>query len=373
MHSDRKTHRRDFLTGRSAVDALADLGDRLIPNEPDAPAISHDLAARPYLVQFSRSAMATQFEVFLNAGQYPQGPCAAFEALDLIERLEAQMTVFRDTSEIMAINRTAADGPVQVESQLFQLLQLAAELYRETQGALDITSGPLSKIWGFYRRQGSIPNERDLADTLTHVGFDLVRLDAEEQAVRFERAGVELNLGCIGKGYALDRAAARLVEAGVNDFLWHGGQSSVLARGRSGDGSSQGSPWWIGIRDPLRPMRRMARIRLCDRALATSGCGAQFFRHRGRRFGHILDPRSGWPADGVLSATAIAPTAALADALSTAFYVMGVEKTFEFCDQHPHVAAVMVRAAQRKGASQLLTAGISDPDLRLVEEAKALR
>ena len=158
--------------------------------------------------------------------------------------------------------------------------------------------------------------------------------------LRFLQAGIEINLGSIGKGYALDRAGELLAECGVDDYLLHGGNSSVLARGAHAELGADGG-WSVGVRDPLHPARRLGQLRVRDRALATSGSGTQFFVHHGKRYGHMLDPRTGQPAEGVLSATVLAPTAAEADALSTAFYVMGPEQTAAYCDQHPEIAALM--------------------------------
>lgn len=329
-----KSNRRDFLRGKAAAEAIADVADGLVAL--DAPPKS------TYLVQYGRRAMACQFELHLNAGQYPQAGEAALAGLDLIEQLEAQLTVYRDTSEVMHLNRTAGQQPVDVEPRLFELLVLAARLHEETEGAFDITSGPLSKVWGFYRRQGSVPDEAALAEALARVGGQHVRLDEERRTVQLMLPGMELNLGSIGKGYALDRAAGLLRESGVVEFLWHGGQSSVLASGSHAASSAGERGWVVGLRDPLRPERRLAEIRLLDQALGTSGAGMQFFRHQGQRLGHILDPRTGWPASGVLSATAIAPTAAEADALATAFYILGVERTLAYCQLRPHLGAILV-------------------------------
>jgi thiamine biosynthesis lipoprotein len=145
---------------------------------------------------------------------------------------------------------------------------------------------------------------------------------------------------------------AELLDEGVVcDYLVHGGRSSVLARGDHPDRPGRG--WSIGLRHPLRPAERLAEFFLLDQSLSTSGSGTQFFQRRGRRYGHILDPRTGWPAEGMYSATVIAPTAAEADALSTAFYVMGPEKTAAFCGKHPDVAALLVSPTERSGDIQL--------------------
>lgn len=333
--------RRDFLRGKAAVDALADLAESVGSEAANSGASRVSPPSEPYLIRFGRRAMACEFEVLVNAGEHAEVTQAAVTALDLVDQLEEQLSVYRESSEISRINRAAGATWVQVEARLFRLLQQAAHLHTATAGAYDITSGPLTKAWGFFRRAGAIPAAEDLAAALESVGMQHVQFDDESQSVRFDRTGVELNLGSIGKGYALDRAAAGMFADGINNFLWHGGQSSVLARGSHAAQAVDEPGWVVGLLDPMRPARRLAEIRLHDRALGTSGGGLQFFRHDGKRYGHILDPRTGWPAEGVLSATAVAPTAAEADSLATAFYVLGVEATRQFCAEHPELAAVI--------------------------------
>jgi thiamine biosynthesis lipoprotein len=189
------------------------------------------------------------------------------------------------------------------------------------------------------------------------VGNQYVQLDQAAQSVRFARPGLEINLGSIGKGYALDRAAELLEQQGVHDFLLHGGSSSVLARGsHAADG--EGSGWSVGVRNPLRPQLRLGQLKLDNRALATSGSGTQFFVHEGQRYGHILDPRSGWPARGVLSVSTLASTAAEADALSTAFYVMGPEAAAAYCQTHPEIGFVMICPGERAGSLSTHVGGL---------------
>jgi thiamine biosynthesis lipoprotein len=333
--------------------------------------------------------MACQFELFFRAGQYSNDTEAAVAALDLVEKTEGQLSYFRPHSQLSRLNLLAADGPVEVGKELFDLVTLAMDLYRQTDGALDITSAPLWEAWGFARRGGRVPTKQELADALRHVGSDQIELDPARKTIRFKQPGVRLNLGSLGKGYALDQAAAVLAAAEIADFLFHGGQSSVLARGSSGGGSGLrvqgsgceegrrgereqgrrgdreketegppspllpfspapllGSPatcgWSVGVRHPLRPDHRLGEIRLRDRSLGTSGSTFQFFRHQGHRYGHILDPKTGMPAEGVLAATVVAPSATLADALSTAFFVMGPERTAEFCKSRREIAALVV-------------------------------
>jgi thiamine biosynthesis lipoprotein len=375
MPSRPTSNRRQFLQGRSAGDAVAAALDGVLPGasavstKSPANATAAEAAAlrqdnERYLVQFARTAMACQFAVHLNAGQYDQGADAALAALDLVERLEAQISVYRDTSEVTCVNLGAASQEVPLEPGLCRLLSMAMHIADETGGAFDITAGPLVRTWGFHKRAGAIPSEQELHKALTCVGSQHLVLDAEQNTIRFGRPGMELNLGAIGKGYALDRAADVLVEAGMDDFLIHGGQSSVLARGSQGSGESRG--WTVGLCDPLRPERRLAEIQLHDRALSTSGAAYQFFRHQGKRYGHILDPRTGWPAEGVFSATVVAATAAEADALSTAFYVLGVDAARAYCSEHPAVATLLLHPGVHGSSVEVATAGLKDHDWRLL-------
>lgn len=253
----RKTSRRDFLKGKSAAEAMTDtLQDALSDVDSQRPA--NRAAGKSYLVHVTRRAMACDFQISLNAGQYERDTELALEALDLVDALEDQMSVFRETSEICHVNRTAAGQPVEVEGELFELLRLAIRVHGETDGAFDVTSAPLWEVWGFARRAGAIPDRQQLAEALKHVGSHLVELDPERKTVRFVQPGVQLNLGGIGKGHALDRGAEKLLQAGIGDFLMHGGGSSVLARGSQATmpGESPAGPsggWTVGIRHPLRP------------------------------------------------------------------------------------------------------------------------
>ena len=303
--------------------------------------------------------MACEWEVQMAAGRDDDSMEHVFAALDLVESLEDQMTVYRAESEVQTINRQAAIAPVPVEHRLFRMFQLAQRLHQETDGAVDITSGPLSDAWGFSRRRGRVPEATEIAAALTRVGMNEVILDESQSTVAFRRPGLTVHFNCIGKGYALDRMAELLDESKVGDYLLHGGKSSVLARGDQ-PGQPPRSGWTIGLRHPLRPADRLAQFSLRDQSLSTSGSGTQFFRRRGRRYGHILDPRTGQPVEGVFSATVIAPTAAEADALSTAFYVLGPEKTAAYCADRPELAAVLVCPADREGDVRLFAFGLDD-------------
>jgi thiamine biosynthesis lipoprotein len=357
-------NRRDFLhprrLARTAGQVLGVLDElRTLPKEPAT-------APEAALLRFSRRAMATTFEVILPFGT-PNALEAADDALDLIDLLEARLTVYRDESEVSRLNRLAATQPVPVEEGLFGLLALATRVSRETEGAFDISVGALIKAWGFYRRAGRVPSEEERAAVQTRVGMRHIVLDESQQAVRYLRPGLEINLGSIGKGYALDRVAQRLRgEWGLGHGLVHGGHSSILAMG-SEPGTTQG--WPIVIRHPWEADRQLAVVRLRDRGLGTSAATFQHLEYNGRKLGHILDPRTGWPAETLASASVAAPTAAEADALATAFFILGVDKARNYCAAHPAIGAVLL--PQGEGASPVVV-GFDTDEVHLTAPDKVI-
>jgi thiamine biosynthesis lipoprotein len=316
-------------------------------------------ATEAYWLHVSRAAMACKFEVTLPHSAQAGGRVAS-AALEEVARLEQQLTVFRTDSEVSFINQHAATEAVQIEAALFDLLNLCQQLSHATAGAFDITAGPLSRCWGFLRRQGRIPTAEEIEQARSHVGSEKLWLDAEAKTIRFAQTGVEINLGSIGKGYALDRVAEQMRGA-VGTALLSAGSSSMLAVGRG----ERGSGWTVGIRDPRRLERRVAVLRLRDAALATSGSEEQFFEFAGQRYGHILDPRTGWPADDVVGVTVVAPSAAVADALATAFYVGGRALAESYCVAHPGTLAVLL---ERDAAAPLVIGHNAQCEVTILNE-----
>ncbi len=329
--------RREFLNPNSIAHAAGQLLDAagVLP-DPVPPPVPGDGVA---LLRLARRCMATSFEVVVPLGT-PDAQTTGAATFDLLDRLEAQLTVYRETSEVSHLNRLAAFQAVPVEEGLFALLQLAAGLSELTGGAFDVTAGALVKAWGFYRGPRRVPPVEERKAALERVGMRHLALNPAARSVRFLRPGLEINLGSIGKGYALDRVAAWLA-ASVKwpAVLLQGGSSSVYARG-SPSGDPRG--WPVDLRHPWEPQRCLARVWLRDRALGTSAATFQYLEHEGRKLGHVLDPRTGWPASGVASATAVAPTAAEADALSTAFFVGGPGVARAVCAARPDVGAVLL-------------------------------
>ena len=310
-----------------------------------------------------REAMACRFEIVFNAGEVADATALACEALDLIDEVENAFSVYRDTSDLAILNATAAAGWQAVSHDVFALLARARELHDRTGGGFDIAAGALVRAWGFMQRQGRTPSDEALAAALVASGMRHVELDSETRRVRFTRVGVEINPGAIGKGWAVDRAVERLADRGVRSVLVHGGLSSVRARGVQGPDLPGRHGWPVGLRHPLRPGVRLATIAVADRALGTSGSGTQFFVDRGRKLGHILDPRTGLPAEGVLSATVLAPDAATADALATALYVLGPTGLDVVAPAGGDVAAILVLPSTAAGCVAVATANLAAADV----------
>jgi len=315
---------------------------------------------RADLVTASRPAMGSYFEVRLPSST-PGAVDLACRALDLIDALEAQLTVYRDDSEVSRLNSSAHRGPVEVESSLFHLLETAVGLSQKTQGAYDVTAGALSEAWGFVKGPRRVPDQATLAEAHERTGWHHLRLDAERRTVAFDREGVRINLGSIGKGYAIDRAV-ELIAAywWPTSALVHGGRSSVYALGSPP--GRLGGRWEVALRNPFQPESPLGTIRLRNRAIGTSGSAFQQFEIDGQVYGHIIDPRSGQPARGPASVTVLAPTAALADAVSTAFYLLGQGAARAFIAEHPDFGALIVERDDPGSAIRLNALGVSEHD-----------
>jgi thiamine biosynthesis lipoprotein len=302
--------------------------------------------------------MACEFEVLLNQYQYKDAPELAMQALDLVEQLEQRLSIYKPRSDLSNLNRFGSQRPVGIDPDTLVLLELARFLFDWTGGAFDITAGSLSEVWGFARRSGCKPSDAEIQQALQVVGTPHLHIDAAQGTASLDQAGVQLNPGGIGKGYALDCAARKLQQAGVHDFMMHGGLSSVVARGNRLHPDTGGG-WLVSLKHPWRWEEHLGTIRLRDQALGTSGSGKQFFHFGGERFSHIIDPRTGWPAQSMMSATVICPSCALADALATAFFVMGPQAAEAFCGHYPNISAILIYQDQKSGRHIIHTCHVS--------------
>jgi FAD:protein FMN transferase len=266
-------------------------------------------------------AMATRFELVLH-GDNATRLCAAGEAaLREVERLEAQLSLYRPTSEIARVNALAAREPVRVSPSVFRLLQHARQLQAESGGAFDITVAPLVRCWGFMHGTGRVPEPAEIEEARSCCGMTHVILDEQNYSVRFDREGVMIDLGAIGKGHAIDCAAETLREAGVTSALLHGGTSTVYGIGAPPDANG----WKIAIGPPPGQSPREISVVLRDNALSVSAVWGKCFEADGKKFGHVIDPRTGWPVNNAVQAAVVLHSATETDALSTALLVRGLE------------------------------------------------
>jgi FAD:protein FMN transferase len=259
------------------------------------------------MITLALQAMATRFELVLN-GDSPSLRAAGEEALGEISRIESMLSLYKPTSEVANLNALAAEQPIRVSAGMFELLERAVALSRETNGAFDITIAPLVRCWGFMRGQGSIPSDADIQEARGNVGSHLIELNAAERAVRFTRAGVMLDFGAFGKGYAGSRFG-----------LLHGGTSTVLGIGRN----ENNIPWRVAVTGALPKEEVLWTLDLVETSLSVSAVWGKSFASQGRTFGHILDARTGQPSDRAELAAVNVPSAADSDALSTALLVEG--------------------------------------------------
>ncbi|MBL8814773.1 MAG: FAD:protein FMN transferase [Planctomyces sp.] len=332
--------RRDLLKFVRGIPKPSGSPEPIVEDEPQLRGRAQPVGGNT--VRLGIRAMACEFAAILNPGSPEQIPVVG-EALECVPQIENWLSIYRPGSEISELNRRAVDEQIRVNPSFFRLLSLSKDLSEKTAGAFDLAAGALNRIWKGARHRQSIPEEHEIVDALAASGSRHLELDESTMGVRFLRPGVSLDPGAIGKGFALDEACEWLerdVAGGkrVESFLLHGGHSSLIARG-----THNGLPGWpVGIGNPLFTNRRLGTILLCDQAMATSGSNIQFYRYEGRRYGHILDPRNGWPVDGMLSVTVLAASAAVADAVSTAFFVLGIEKAVLCCKNLPEVGVILI-------------------------------
>jgi thiamine biosynthesis lipoprotein len=296
---------------------------------------------RGRVVVRSSVSMGTQVRVTAWVSDDTAAAAAIQAAFDEFDRLDGLFTVWRDSSDISRLNAAAGRRPVEVARETIEVLREARTVSGWTAGKFDVTFGALSGLWKFdHDQDGRVPDPRDVAERLPLVDYRDLDLDEAEGSALLRRRGMRAHLGGIGKGYAVDRAAALLRSRGLAHFMIEAG-GDIYASGRHGD-----RPWRVGIRDPRgEPDRVFAAIDVAGEAVSTSGDYERAFAAGGRRYHHILDPDRGEPARGCRSVTIVAGRSVVADALSTGVFVMGPEAGMALVERLPGVEAVIVTGA----------------------------
>jgi len=279
--------------------------------------------------RFSHQAMATVFEVFVLHTDHSYVEQAAWAAFDELDRLEAELSRFIDNSDISRINNLSANQSLTIGLDAFECLQVGRSLYTETNGAFDITVGSLMDCWLDENKAVQAPSREKLNLARKHTGAGLLKLDQANRAVELLGNSVKIDLGGIGKGYAVDRMSELLKDWGIDTALVHSGCSSVLAIGSPPETDG----WPVTLSNPDNRKEKLASLCLQNRAVSGSGL---------QKGWHIIDPRTARPVEGKVAAWACAPDAASADALSTAFMVMSPKQVSQYCSTHPDTLAMMV-------------------------------
>ncbi len=293
--------------------------------------------------------MGTRIAVELWAEDRARGETAIDAVLDEMRRVDAAMSTYKPTSELSLVNQRAAQEPVKIDRELFDLLTTAVQYSRDTDGAFDITYASVGYLYDFRNRKH--PDQHSIEQALDAIDYRHILLDEKTRTVRFARAGVRIDLGGIGKGHAVDRGIAVLQSRGISHALvTAGGDSRIL-------GDRLGTPWVVGIRHPDRKDEVIARIPLEDAAFSTSGDYERYFDEDGVRYHHIIDPRTGRSASKVRSATIIGPTATRTDGLSKTAFILGPERALEIYNRLDDIDAILVTPDGRV----LYTKGLEAP------------
>ncbi len=351
--SDKPTTRRQFLKGRAALQAARELlpqmdefsQTRLKTDPLELQREAGSLQQASHVVHYSKRAMGCQFQFLFNATQYPLAADAVAKAFDVIESLEGEMSIYRSDSAVARLNQAAVGNPIDFSRSAYKCFELAVQVSKDTGGAFDISSGTLTELWGFEARQPLVPDSAQISEAAAKVDYRKIRLHPLTHQVSLQAPGMRINLGGIGKGHALDVCTSLLLDAGIHDFVIHGGQSSISARGirKQLDATPGGvMGWTIGLTDPLHANTRLRETQLFNRCMGTSGSARQALFHQGNRLSHIIDPRTGWPGTGTISSTVFSDSAAKADAIATAFCVMELAEINSFCQNHSDISAVIM-------------------------------
>jgi thiamine biosynthesis lipoprotein len=295
------------------------------------------LPGSPVTVSDGRYVMGTALELTLVAPDEEAGRAALVELFREAARLEALLTVYDPESEISRLNRAAGQGPQRVSPEVAEVLRLSRSWSELTRGSFDVTVGPLVALWTRAARRGTPPTPEELATARDRVGWRAIRVH-EDGSAELSRRGVSVNLGGVAKGYALERMRPILVRHGIEDALLNFGQSSTWALGRPQDGDA----WRLLARGPGESF--LGVVQLEDRALSVSGSLGQWVEIGGRRYGHVLDPRTGDALQRRRQAMVVARDAGLAEALSKALLVLEAEEAIALIEGQAGCEALLVDA-----------------------------
>lgn len=271
-------------------------------------------------LQQSCDAMGTTFSIILYGHDRQEMEATVSAAFDEVIRLDQLLSNYMPSSEWSLVNHDAAKHPVRVSAELFRILSDCLEFSRQTEGAFDITVGPLKRAWGFFRGDGRIPGEEELAAARRSVGYQHVRLDAANLTVQFGRKAMEIDPGGIGKGHAVDRVVAILRERGFDTALVAGSGSSLYGLGAP---PSEMRGWRADVRHPEHPRKAIAHYYLHNTSLSTSGTGEKCYWSEKGMYSHIVDPRTGRALQEISQVSVVSPKAVEGEVWAKACLING--------------------------------------------------
>ncbi len=282
-------------------------------------------------------AMGSGFQITVVAKDSAQAYSAIAAGIQEIKRIEKLISSWDSTSETSEINSSAGIKPCKISKELFQLIHRAKKLSQLTDGAFDISYASMDAIWKFDGTMQKMPAKNEITESVSLVGFERIILNHEEQTVWLQQKGMKIGFGAIGKGYAADMAKKVMQDIGITAGI-------VNASGDMNTWGNQinGKPWTVAITNPLNKEKAFATLPITDGAVVTSGNYEKFILLDGKRYSHIIDPRTGYPSSGIVSVTVFAPKAELADALATSVFVMGKEIGLDRINQIPGVECIII-------------------------------
>ncbi|MBI5789414.1 MAG: FAD:protein FMN transferase [Candidatus Schekmanbacteria bacterium] len=279
--------------------------------------------------------MDTLIEIKVVSADRDEAQQAVKAALSRMEQIDRDMNRYNSKSLLSRINQQAGQTPLIIPPDLFAVLTHGKEWGDITQGAFDITTGAITRLWDFPGRNK--PDNQTVQTNLSKVNYQLLQLDERNFSAFLPQTGMDLDLGGIAKGYAVDEAVRVLKEHGITQALVDAGGNMRALGGKDDD-----FPWKIGIQHPRQPKDLIGTIPLKDQAVSTSGDYERYFIQNGIRYHHIFDPQSGQPARGLISVTVISDTAETADILSTAVFVLGLKRGMNLVNSRPHTDALLI-------------------------------
>jgi len=284
-----------------------------------------DSSGAEFEVKVSKILMGTVVETTARYPDVTYCKKALFYAYREMERVENLLSYQKTESEISRINDAAGTAPQPVSAETFAILQRAVKYADNLQGLFDITIGPVTSLWGFSSPEGGhLPGSEEIARHLQEVNYHDLVLNEGDTTAFLKNKGMMLDLGGIAKGYAIDRGSAKLKEYGVINFILNAGGDMYVSGQKD-----EKTPWTVGVKDPRNGQELIARFNLKDEAVATSGDYERFIIINGKRYHHIIDPRTGYPASLTESATTFAATAEEADVLATYLFIIGAQKALK--------------------------------------------